>query len=170
MNAPFKPRGEQSIRDLCIEAVRALEPGERILYAEIMDRGECDLQVAQGSMNAARAVLEANSENTVKTVTNIGWQVISFQENLRVIDHRQRKAGRASGRAGRILAATQDHREELDHNERHDLDEKARKQRVMDLAFSRRRLTAEEITKAATAPERTEPTALEQKMPRKLRG
>lgn len=158
MSAPFAPKGDESIRDLCVRLVMLLKPGDRILYSEVMDEGDCELSVAQGAMNAARAVLEKQHHRTVLTVTNVGWQVAHPGELLSVITARQKKTRRAGGRSSRVVGAAHAVRDQIPHEMRKDLDELAAQQRVMDLALRKRRPTTEEIQEAA---KRTAPTALD---------
>lgn len=142
---PFQPAdGETARWRHCDTLVDGREARDQVTIQEVMELLDCDEQAAWSAMDQCRARREADGQRSFYTVPGFGWVIATASDMLRMTEKRERKTGRALGRAVRVLRATP--RKELSQFER----EHADRQMVQltaheDLVNRRRRIPLSQI-------------------------
>jgi hypothetical protein len=125
VSAPFTAAdGKKARWRYAYDLVAARKPGDDVTLQELAELLELDWEQDSHALRSvmldAKKRLEEDRKHTVKPVPKYGWKVITAQENLTEIEKRRRKASRATGRAARLIVATD--REQLSPIERNQLD------------------------------------------------
>jgi multidrug resistance efflux pump len=125
MNALFQPNNGQSVRQVCVDAVRQCQPEDIIPYEKIEALCGCDRHTAQAAMLYAKKDLERAGDYTVRAVRNIGWEVLTAEQAVFEVKHRTKKADRGASRRDRLVVSTLSRRDELSQLSRAQLDRDA---------------------------------------------
>ena len=121
----FQPAdGERARWRYAYDLVAGKQPREDVTLLELAELLDVDpnqdRELLWAVMAEAKKHLERDRLHTVKTIKRFGWVVIDARGNLDEIERRRKKATRATGRAARLIVATD--REQLSPNERQRLD------------------------------------------------
>ena len=125
MSAPFQPKGDKAVWEVCYDLVVALEPGGGITYTEVQNLCGCNRSGAIQGMLTAKEHLERDGHYTVANRRNFGWDVINAKGTLSEVAKRRKKTTRALGRTARGIGQAQILRAELSATDRAELDEHA---------------------------------------------
>jgi ATP-dependent exoDNAse (exonuclease V) alpha subunit len=125
VTAAFRPAdGDRARWRYAYDLVAGKQPGEDVTLLELAELLDLDVDqdraLLRAVMSEAKKHLERDHLHTVRTVDKFGWVVIDARGNLDEIEKRRKKATRATGRAARLIVATD--REQLSPIERQRLD------------------------------------------------
>lgn len=151
--APFQPAdGERARWRHAYALVAGKKPGEDVTLlelAEVLDLDATeDRSVLRAVMSEAKKHLERDGLHTVRTVKRFGWVVIDASGNLDEIEKRRKKATRATGRAARLIVATD--RGQLSPIERQRLDFETRNVLSAKSLFERKTKDFAELERQST--------------------
>lgn len=147
---PFEPADGESARwRKLYELVLTRRVNDEITYGEAEDLLSVDHQTVLGVMREARAHLERDGQQSVRTVPGFGWIVMRASEHIGESDRHLKKSRNQAKYALRKVAAIDGRRDELSQFEREAADRaKLRASALLELS-SRRRPSFSELQRAA---------------------
>lgn len=154
MSSPFQPAdGVSSRASKLYDLVLGRNVGDEITYHEAETLLECDHQGALAAMRDARARLERDQKQSVRTVSSYGWIVMRAGEHLDESERHQRKAHTQAKISARKLNSLRgERRAELSPFERQRFDYVNAQAAAALIVTGRKRLSLDELGRLGQQP------------------